>query len=110
MARPTNEQLMAMDKDELIILFNAVMDELDELRAKLALQQAEIERLKSPPPNSKNSSMPPSRDMNKRKRKEAKEIKKRGAREGHVMKKRELLDNPDTVIVGALEKCCSGPS
>lgn len=113
---------MAMDKDGLIILFNIVMDELYELKAKVALQnseieqlkaenmqlKAELEKLKSPPPNSTNSSMPPSRDLNKSRGKGAIEIKKRGARDGHVMMKREFVDNPDRVIVGSLKTCVCG--
>jgi transposase len=107
----TSEQLMEMSKENLVILFELVVN---ELKAKLVAQQAQIDelklevaRLKGPPPNSTNSSMPPSSDF-KKNRVIPRKKKPRGAKPGHVMMKRALIDDPDTVIVGKAVRCQCG--
>jgi transposase len=110
MSEQTSEQLRQMTQEDLVKLFELVVG---ELKAKLAAQQqeinalrAEVARLKGPPPNSTNSSMPPSRDFKKDRRSPGK--KARGAKPGHVMMKRVLIDDPDTVIVGKAKRCRCG--
>ena len=107
----TTEQLMEMSKENLVMLFELVVN---EFKAKSVAQQAEIDalkleiaRLKGPPPNSKNSAMPPSRDF-KKDRVIPRKKKPRGAKPGHVMMKRALIDNPDKVIVGKAVHCQCG--
>ena len=70
--------------------------------------QAEIERLKSPPTSSHNSSQPPSRDWkgNTPTGRPRPTHKKRGAQPGHVQAVRPLVEKPNT-IVEARRACCT---
>lgn len=102
--------MMALSKEDLVVLFEAVVDELKE---EIAAQRKEIEELKveighlkGPPPNSKNSSMPPSRDF--KKDSATGRRKKRGAKFGHPIMKRALIDHPDKIIEGRLKRCECG--
>ena len=105
MKRPTREALEQLSKEELIDLFLAMFEANEAEIAKLA---AEIERVKtSPPTTSQNSSQPPSRD-NKGNRPEKQAGKKRGAKKGHEMMRRELVDKPDRVIEGQMGRCSCG--
>jgi transposase len=105
MKRPTREVMEQCNKEEVIDLFFAMFDANE---AEIAKLRAEIERLKSPPPTtSKNSSQPPSRD-HKGNRADKQPVKKRGAREGHAMMRRELVDKPDRVIEGQMGCCTCG--
>ncbi len=54
--------------------------------------------------NSKNSSLPPSQDPNRKKRKKS-SGKKRGGQNGHVGKTLEKVDNPDETLERKIESC-----
>ena len=109
MKRPTREQLEQLEKSELIDLIFALMDEIDALKGEVAKLRSEIDALKKPLATSKNSSNPPSRDIKgNRDSGNAIKTKKRGARDGHAMMRRELVDTPDTVIECTLERCACG--
>ena len=105
MKRPSREALEQLSKEELIELFYAMFDAFE---AEIAKLRAEIEKLKPPPPTtSRNSSQPPSRDF-KGNRPVHRPAKKRGARDGHAMMRRELVDQPDKVIEGQMGRCRCG--
>jgi transposase len=111
MKRPTRAQLERLEKSELIDLIFALMDEIDVLKGEVARLGSEIEALKQPmpPATSKNSSWPPSRDFKRdRPEGEGDASKKRGARDGHGLMRRELVDTPDTVIECWLARCGCG--
>ena len=52
---PTSDELTNLSREELLALVHLLIGEVQTLRA-------EVERLKGPPPTSRNSSQPPSRD------------------------------------------------
>lgn len=113
MKRPTREQLERAEKSELIELIYALMEEVDALKAKVVRLQAEMDELKKPPPTatSKNSSLPPSRDYKGNRDSDSGieiKVKKRGARDGHAMMRREVVDTPDRVIECQFERCRCG--
>lgn len=90
MTLPTAESLRDLSRDELIALVLKLAERLERL-------EAEVERLKRPPPTSRNSSQPPSRDQ----KPNAPKHKRRrhcGAKAGHVKAARPLTDTPDQVI------------
>lgn len=90
MTLPTLESLRELSRDELIALVLQMAERLERL-------EAEIERLKRPPPTSRNSSQPPSRDQ-KANQPKAKRRRHRGAKAGHAKAERPLTDTPDQVI------------
>ena len=75
MTRLPPEKLAELSKDDLLALVERLFTELEYL-------QAEIERLKRPPPTSRNSSLPPSRDQ-KHDVPERKAKRSVGAKPGH---------------------------
>ena len=111
MSQARREKLMQLSKEDLVELVDTVLDEhkkeLARLQEQIVELKAEIERLKGPPPNSKNSSMPPSRDFKKNADGPI-VIKKRGAKFGHSMMKRAMVDTPDKMIEGKLGRCECG--
>jgi transposase len=111
MGEARREKLMQLSKEDLVMLIDTILDEHQKeiagLQAQILELKAEIERLKGPPPNSKNSSMPPSRDF-KKSTDGPSEVKKRGAKFGHPIMKRAMIDNPDRVIEAKLGRCICG--
>lgn len=106
--------LYALDKDELINIILTMSKNASELIDRVATLEAKIAALEK---NSTNSSKPPSSDMagsgkkagdqpasHKRNSRESSD-RKSGGQLGHEGITRELIDNPDTVIVCAPEAC-----
>lgn len=100
MSRPSTEQLQELSKAELITLLNQLLD-------RVAYLEAEVERLKRPPPNSQNSSQPPSRDQ-KANLGQSRRRKRCGARPGHARMERPLVEHPDRLLVAGVERCVCG--
>ena len=79
-----------LTREELIALVNELTNRVRELEEKLRLKQ-------TPPPTSKNSSQPPSRDF-KSDKKKRKRNRTKGAKNGHEKHERALVENPDKVF------------
>ena len=100
MTRVSRAKLDELSKEDLILLVERLFDEVECLRV-------DMDKLKQPPPTSGNSSQPPSRDF-KSNRPERRTPKPRGAEEGHAKMERKLVNNPDQVIMGVVERCPCG--
>jgi transposase len=87
---PTADELNQLSQADLLALVLQLLERVRQL-------EAEIEALKKPPTNSRNSSQPPSRDW-KGNRPESASSKKRGAQPGHVKAERPLVEHPTTVV------------
>jgi transposase len=98
---PTSDELNQLSREELLALVLLLVDEVQTLRA-------EVEQLKGPPPTSRNSSQPPSRDW--KANRSQKRAKPQGAKPGHTKMERSLVDAPDRVVVVKPETCghCGG--
>lgn len=98
---PTFDELSNLSREELLALVHLLIGEVQTLRA-------DVERLKGPPPTSRNSSQPPSRDW--KGDRPAKRAKKRGAKLGHARAERPLSDSPDQIVTLKPETCaqCGG--
>src|SRR3990172_3027244 len=94
---PTVSALRDLSREELIALIQRLFEEVRRL-------EAEVERLKQPPPTSHNSSQPPARDW-KADRPQRQRRKKVGAKPGHAKAERPLVDNPEKVIDVWVETC-----
>lgn len=94
----TKTQIEGLSREELIALLYELMNKVHELEEKL--------RIKQTPPNSKNSSQPPSRDF-KGENKKRKRSRKKGAKLGHEKQERALVEKPDKVIYALAENCAS---
>jgi len=92
----TKAQIEELSREELIALLYELMNKIHELEEKL--------RIKQTPPNSKNSSQPPSRDF-KSENKKRKRSRKKGAKVGHEKQERTLVEKPDKVIYALAENC-----
>lgn len=86
---PTADELNQLSQAELIALVVQLIERVRQL-------EAEVEALKKPPTNSRNSSQPPSRDW--KGNRPTGSGKKRGAQPGHVKAERPLVDQPTTVV------------
>jgi transposase len=98
---PTSDELNQLSRDDLLALVLLLVEEVQTLRAEVA-------RLNGPPPTSRNSSQPPSRDW--KGDRAAKRAKKRGAKLGHAKAERPLSDSPDRIVDVKPERCarCGG--
>jgi transposase len=94
---PTVSALRDLSPEEMIALIQRLFEEVRRL-------EAEVERLKQPPPTSHNSSQPPSRDW-KADRPKRKRRKKVGAKLGHAKAERPLVDHPEKLIEVWVERC-----
>ncbi len=95
------QEIDEKSREELVAMINELLKEIRRL-------EAEIECLKQPPTNSRNSSQPPSRDFKPDKPKKHRKHRKAGAKNGHEKAERPLVDNPNEVIevwVASCEKC-----
>jgi transposase len=99
MTDPTPDRLGDLSREELIAIILAQAELMGQLKA-------EIEALKKPPTNSRNSSQPPSRDWKSNRPARTKD-KPRGAQAGHVKAERPLVENPDTVIDVPVTTCAN---
>ena len=88
-----------LSREELIALIQRLFEEVRRL-------EAEVERLKQPPPTSHNSSQPPARDW-KADRPKRQRRKKVGAKPGHAKAERPLVDQPEKVIEVWVETCAA---
>ena len=93
---PTSDELNHLCRDELLALVLLLVEEVQRLRA-------EVERLQGPPPTSRNSSQPPSRDW--KANRPPKHAKPQGAKPGHAKMARPLVDTPDRILEVKPEKC-----
>jgi transposase len=101
---PTDEQLDQISHADLVALVKALIARVERLEEENRQLKAEIERLKQPPINSRNSSQPPSRDQ-KSDQPADKPKKKHGPPFGHKRSVRELVDNPNRTISVGVEQC-----
>lgn len=97
MTVPAAEQLDQLSQADLLALVKALIAENAALRA-------ELDKLRQPPANSRNSSQPPSRDQ-KRNLPAGRKQKKFGPPFGHQRQTRPLVDNPDQVIAAPVAQC-----
>jgi transposase len=93
---PTADELNQLPREELVALILLLIEEVQTLRA-------EVERLKGPPPTSRNSSQPPSRDW--KANRSSKRAKPHGAKPGHAQMVRPLVDTPDRLIEVKPDTC-----
>jgi transposase len=93
---PSADELNRLTHEELLAWVSLLIAEVQSLRA-------EIDRLKSPPTTSRNSSQPPSRDW--KANRPTKRGKKRGAQPGHLQTERPLVDSPDQTLELKPEVC-----
>jgi transposase len=91
------DQIEHLAHTELVALVKALIAENVVLRA-------ELDRLRQPPPTSRNSSQPPSRDT-KRDLPADRKRKKLGPPFGHARKMRPVVDQPDRIIEATVEWC-----
>ena len=101
---PTDDQLDQISHADLVALVKALIAKVERLEEENRQLRAEIERLKQPPANSRNSSQPPSRDQ-KSNQPANRPKKKHGPPFGHKRFVRELIDNPDRRISVQVEQC-----
>jgi transposase len=104
MILPTGDQLDHISHADLVALVKALIARVERLEEENRQLKAEIERLKQPPANSRNSSQPPSRDQ-KSDQPTDKPKKKHGPPFGHKRSIRELIDNPNRTINLKVEQC-----
>jgi transposase len=97
MTLPTVESLDELTRAELIALVLQLAERLERL-------EAEVARLKRPPPTSHNSSQPPSRDQ-KSNTPPRKRRRHRGAKAGHPKADRPLTDSPTQTIEARPSAC-----
>jgi len=93
---PTAADLNHLSREELVALVLLLVEEVQALRA-------EVERLKGPPPTSRNSSQPPSRDW--KPNRPVTPAKRSGAKPGHAKMTRPLVECPDQVIEVKPDQC-----
>ena len=105
---PKIEQLEKMPREELIALVLGLYADRKDMQAALEQLRMELEELRSQikgtPPNSGNSSTPPSRDR-KGNRGLDRQRGQRGAKPGHAVHTRPLINNPNKVIKAKVKTC-----
>lgn len=97
MTLPTAAQLEACSRPELLALVTLLCEQVRQL-------QAEVARLTQPPPTSRNSSQPPSRDQ-KKNLGDTPNQKKFGPPFGHEQHLRPLGEHPAQVLVAPVAQC-----
>jgi len=93
---PAPEQLESLSRAELLGLVRELLLLVTQQQAEIAQLKTELAQLKQPPPTSRNSAQPPSRDQKVQLTKPPK--KKHGPPFGHTRHQRPLVDNPERVI------------
>jgi transposase len=104
MILPTGDQLDQISHADLVALVKALIARVELLEEENRQLKAEIERLKQPPANSRNSSQPPSRDQKSNQGADQPK-KKHGPPFGHKRSVRELIDIPNRTIRVEVEQC-----
>jgi len=107
MSKQRTTELHNLSKDELLDLILQLTEKIEQLSQTVKTLQAEVAGLKTPPPNSGNSSQPPSRDQ-KVNRPEPAKPQPRGARPGHTKMARPWVEKPDQVIPARVTHCPCG--
>jgi hypothetical protein len=100
---PAIEELDNLSRTELIALVKQLIGAVQQLQAKVARLEADLARDHQPPPTSRNSSQPPSRDQKTNRL--SKRRRRRGARPGHTRAVRALVEAPDQVIEAPVLQC-----
>ena len=95
-AKPSRAQLAQLDQSALIDLILQLLDQIEQLEARLPPPK--------PPTTSANSSLPPSRDQ-KSQRRAARAKAKHGPKAGHPGSTREWCPAPDQVTVQRVTVC-----
>lgn len=104
MTIPALEQLEQLGREELLQLTKDLLSLVQQLQARLAKLEAELDKRRRPPAHSRNSSQPPSRDQ-KDNRCADPAKKKHGPPFGHKPHQRQLSEHPDQVIAAPVERC-----
>ena len=99
-------QLEQASNSELVVVVRLLLARVEALEKENQLLREEIERLKRPKPNSRNSSQPPSRDQ-KPNSSNDRPRKKHGPSFGHKRFVRPLVENPDKIILVDVDHCVS---
>lgn len=109
----SRDELEKLTKEELIELVLEQAQRLTELEQLVAKVSVELEKLRQeqngprqPPPTSKNSSQPPSRDQKANKASDSPK-RKHGRGSGHVKAERSWVAEPDEVVELKTERCPS---
>jgi len=101
----TYEQLEKSSREELIALVTLLLTEVSRLQARVAELEAQLGN-RPPPATSRNSSQPPSRDQ-KTNAGEQKSPQRVGAKPGHQLATRPLVEHPDRVIEAKVAHCAN---
>jgi transposase len=107
------DELERLSKEQLIDLLLAQQEQLAKLLAAFEQLKADYEALqykfehnkRKPPPNSRNSSQPPSRDQKSKRPKHPGRRRKHGPPEGHEKHERQLVADPDQVVELHPQRC-----
>ena len=99
-------QLEQASHSELVMMVRLLLARVESLEKEVQMLREENERLKRPKPNSRNSSQPPSRDQ-KSNSPADRPKKKHGPPFGHKRFVRQLVENPDKVILVDVDQCAS---
>ena len=94
---PEKVRVEELSREELQALVFELMNRVRELEEQL--------RIKRTPPNSRNSSQPPSRDVKGDQKKRRR--RRRGAKPGHEKQERTLVEKPDKRIYALAENCAT---
>lgn len=104
MTLPSDEQLDQLSREDLLTLVKELILLVRQQQLRIAELEAEIAKLRQPPPTSRNSSQPPSRDR-KANQTRKKRRNKHGPPKGHLRYTRPLVETPDQVIVASVTEC-----
>jgi transposase len=104
MTLPTFEQLDGLSRADLLVLVKELIVAVQRWEVENRELKAALEKRGGPPPTSRNSSQPPSRDK-KRNLPVAKPRQKLGPPFGHARKTRPWVEQPDRIIEIPVERC-----
>jgi len=100
----TQDDLAQLSREELIQLILAQAEQLSQLQADYEALRLKLEKGKKPPPNSSNSSQPPSRD-HKRSLPSDRRKHKHGPPLGHEKHERKFVAKPDYIVAVKAKTC-----
>ncbi len=106
MANLSDLQLEQSSHSALVMMVRFLLVRVESLEKEIQILREEIERLKRPKPNLRNSSQPPSRDQKPDSSKDQ-PGKKHGPPFGHKRLVRPLVENPDKIIIVDVDQCAS---
>ena len=102
----THNDLSQMSREELIEMILRQFEQLTQLKADYEALRLKLEKGKKPPPNSSNSSQPPSRD-HKRSLPSDRSKRKHGSPAGHPKHERKFVATPEHIVSVKAETCLS---